>query len=84
MFSYFENLKTIKVYILCLNFSMKTKIKTLFLISHVTLSKQNGTLESINVEFFLFSIFIVRSKNEFQIPISIFNDNREMNFYSHF
>ena len=40
MFSYFENQKTILFYGLCLNFSIETKIKTLFLISYFNLSKK--------------------------------------------
>ena len=45
MFSYFENWKTIYFDVFCLNFSIETKIKALFLISYFILSKkQNGTL----------------------------------------
>ena len=40
MSSYFENRKTISFYVLCLNFSMETKIKALFLTSHFNLSKK--------------------------------------------
>ena len=41
MSSYYENRKTISFFALCLNFSIETKIKILFLISHFNLSKQN-------------------------------------------
>ena len=34
--------------------------------------------------FFSFFVFIIKSKNEFQIPISIFNKNWKMNFCSFF
>ena len=48
MFGYFENRKTsyfYMFYVLCLNFSIEIKIKTLFLISYYNLSKKrNGTL----------------------------------------
>ena len=45
MFSYAENPKTTYFDVSCLNFSMKTKIKTLFLISYFSLSKErNDTL----------------------------------------
>ena len=45
MFSYFENRQTTYFDVFCLNFSIETKIKTLFLISYFNLSKkQNGTL----------------------------------------
>ena len=45
IFSYFENWKTISSYVLCLNHSTGTKIKTLFIISYFNLSKKrNGTL----------------------------------------
>ena len=45
MSSYFENRKSISFYVLRLNFSIKTKTKTLFLFSHFNLSKKrNGTL----------------------------------------
>ena len=40
---YFENRETISFYILRLNFSIETKIKTSFLISHFNLSKKNKT-----------------------------------------
>ena len=42
MFSYFENRKTIKFYVLCLSFSIETKIKTLFLISYFNLSEKTN------------------------------------------
>ena len=45
MFSYFENRKTTYFDVFCLNFSIETKIKTLFLISYFNLSKKrNDTL----------------------------------------
>ena len=45
MFSYFENRKTTYFDVFCLNFSIETKMKTLFLISYFNLSKKlNGTL----------------------------------------
>ena len=45
MFSYFENRKTTYFDVFYLNFSIKTKIQTLFLISYLNLSKKrNGTL----------------------------------------
>ena len=45
MFNYFKNRKTTYFDAFCLNFSMETKIKILFLISHLDLSKKrNGTL----------------------------------------
>ena len=45
MFSYFEVRETTYCDVFCLNFSIETKIKTLFLISNFNLSKQrNGTL----------------------------------------
>ena len=47
MSSYFEKRKTISFYVLCLNFSIKTKMKTIFLITHFNLSRKkkwNGTL----------------------------------------
>ena len=34
-----------------------------------------------NFEFFSFFVFIIELKNEFQIPISIFNKNWKMDFY---
>ena len=40
MFSYFENRKTTYFDVFCLNFSIETKIKTLFLISYFNLSKK--------------------------------------------
>ena len=40
MSSYFENRKAISFYVLCLNFSIEAKIKTLFLILHFNLSKK--------------------------------------------
>ena len=47
MFSYFKNLKTNYFDVFCLNFSIETKIKTLFLISYFNLSKKrNGTLST--------------------------------------
>ena len=47
MFSYFENRKTTYFDVFCLNFSIETKIKTLFLISSFSLSKKrNGTLDT--------------------------------------
>ena len=39
-FSYFENRKTIYFDVFCLNFTIETKIKTLFLISYFNLSKK--------------------------------------------
>ena len=39
---YFENRRTIQFYILCLNFRIETKIKTLFLILYFNLSKQTN------------------------------------------
>ena len=39
MSGYHENRKTISFFALCLNFSIETKIKILFLISHFNLSK---------------------------------------------
>ena len=45
MFGYFKNRKTTYFHVFCLNFSIETKIKTLFLISYFDLSKKrNGTL----------------------------------------
>ena len=46
MFSYFENRKITYFDVFCLNFSIETKIKTLFLISCFNLSKttRHGTL----------------------------------------
>ena len=45
MFSYFENRETTCFDVFCLNFSVETKIKTLFLIPYFNLSKKrNGTL----------------------------------------
>ena len=45
MFSYFENRKTTYFDVFCLNFSIETKIKIIFLISYFNLSKKrNGTL----------------------------------------
>ena len=45
MFSYFENRKTTSFDVFCLNFSIGTKIKSLFLILYFNLSKKrNGTL----------------------------------------
>ena len=45
MFSYFENRQTTYFDVFCLNFSIETKIKTLFLISYCNLSrKRNSTL----------------------------------------
>ena len=46
MFNFFENRKTTYFDVFCLNFSLETKIKTLFLISYFNLStkKRNGTL----------------------------------------
>ena len=41
MFSYFKNRKTTYFDVFCLNFSIETKIKTLFLISYFNLSKKN-------------------------------------------
>ena len=40
MFSYFENRKTTYFDVFCLNYSIETKIKTLFLISYFDLSKK--------------------------------------------
>ena len=44
--SYFENKKTIWFNVLCINFSIETKMKALFLISYFNLSKKprNSTL----------------------------------------
>ena len=43
MFSYFENGKPAFFDVFCLNFSIETKIKTIFLISYFNLSKnRNG------------------------------------------
>ena len=64
MFSYFRNSKTTYFDVFCLNFSIETKIKTLFQISYFNLSKKrNGTLgtrirnkmllDNIRNEFFL-------------------------------
>ena len=39
---YFSVRKTIQFYVSCLNFSIETKIKTLFLISYFNLSKKRG------------------------------------------
>ena len=45
--SYFENRKTTYFDVFCLNFSIETKIKSLFLISYFSLSKKrNGTLDA--------------------------------------
>ena len=45
MFSYFKNGKTISFYVLCLNFSIERKVKTLFIISFFNLSKKlNDTI----------------------------------------
>ena len=47
MFSYHEIRKTIYYYVLCFNFSIETKIKTLFLIQYFNLTKKtkrNATL----------------------------------------
>ena len=41
MFSYSENRKTTYFDVFCLNFSIETKIKTLFLISYSNLSKKS-------------------------------------------
>ena len=40
MFNYFKNRKTTYIDVFCLNFSIETKIKTLFLISYFDLSKK--------------------------------------------
>ena len=46
MFNYFKNLKTTYLDVFCLNFSIETKIKTIFQISYFNLAKKNrnGTL----------------------------------------
>ena len=44
MSGYFENRETISFYILRLNFSIETKIKTSFLISHFNLSKKTNEM----------------------------------------
>ena len=46
MFSYFKNRKTTYFDVFCLNFSIETKIKTIFQISYFNLAKKNrnGTL----------------------------------------
>ena len=45
MFIYLEKRKTTYFDVFCLNFSIETKIKTLFLISYFNLTKKrNGTL----------------------------------------
>ena len=45
MFIYFKNRKIISFYDLCLNLSIETKVKTLFIISSFNLSKKwNDTL----------------------------------------
>ena len=41
MFRYFKNRKTIYFDVFCLNFSIETKIKTIFQISYFNLSKKN-------------------------------------------
>ena len=41
--SYFKNRKTILFHVICLKFSIKTKIETLFLISHFNLPKNLKT-----------------------------------------
>ena len=40
MFGYFENQKTNQFHVLCLNFRIETKTKTLFVISYFNLSKK--------------------------------------------
>ena len=47
--------------------------------------ESNGTFDFCfkmkkNLDFFLFYVFVIKSKNEFQISISIFNKVRKMNF----
>ena len=44
MFSYFKNLKTTYFDVFCLNFSIETKIKTIFQISYFNLSKNEMAL----------------------------------------
>ena len=41
MFGYFKNWKTTYFDVFCLNFSIETKIKTIFQISYFNLSKKN-------------------------------------------
>ena len=44
-----------------------------------------GTFKmKLSFGFFSFFVFIVKSKNEFQVPISIFNKSWKMNFCSFF
>ena len=54
MFSYFKNRKTTYFDVFCLNFSIETKIKSLFQISYLNLSKKrNGTLGAgiVSIQF---------------------------------
>ena len=44
MFSYFKNRKTTSFHVFCLNFSIETKIKTIFQISYFNLSKNEMVL----------------------------------------
>ena len=44
MFSYFKNQKTTYFDVFCLNFSIETKIKTIFQISHFNLPKKEMAL----------------------------------------
>ena len=69
MFSYFKNRKTTYFDVFCLNFSIETKIKTIFQISYFNLSKKtrNDTLGTriISVPKVLFHFFD-KLKNEIQ------------------
>ena len=63
MFSYFENRKTSYFDVFCLNSSLETKIKTLFVISYFNLSKKgNGTLGTRIIILLIFNMIILYSK----------------------
>ena len=77
MLSYFENQKTTCFDDFCLNFSIETKIKTLFLISYFNLSKKrNGTLGTWiwKEQPFIFTVYLMN--HNFQTSVLIVRDNR--------
>ena len=61
MFRYFENRKSTYFHVFCLNFSIKTKIKTIFQISYLNLSQKKDM--ALRVHGFLKTSFSDVSRN---------------------
>ena len=73
MFRYFENRKTTYFDVFCLNFSIETKIKTLFLISYFNLSKTKKKTKwhFVYTDCFRLSMLEETSENDLALIVNL-------------